>query len=90
MRAPHILVSFPDPGPRPKSLCGCRWPAVQSARRPQFPCPRGSESRTRKLRLHYGDFVQEKFNMADKIAGKLEMALRVNKVSAKAFEPRTS
>ena len=63
---------------------------IQSARRPQFSCPRGSESRTRKLRLHYGDFVQENFNMADKTAGKLETALRVNKTSAKVFEPRIS
>ena len=62
----------------------------QSARRPQYSCPRGSESRTRKLRLHYGDFVQENFNMADKTAGKLDTALRVNKASAKVFEPRTS
>ena len=62
----------------------------QSARRPQFSCPRGSESCTRKLRLHYGDFVQENFNMADKTAGKVETALRVNKASAKVFEPRTS
>ncbi len=45
---------------------------------------------TWKLRLHYGDFVQENFNMADKTVGKLEMALRVNKASAKVFEPRTS
>ena len=28
--------------------------------------------------------------MADKTAGKLETALRVNKASAKVFEPRTS
>ena len=52
--------------------------------------PRGSESRMWKLRLHYGDFVQENFNMADKTAGKLETVLRVNKASAKVFEPRTS
>ena len=62
----------------------------QSARRPQFSCPRGSESRTRKLCLHYGDFVQENFNMEDKTAGKLKTALRVNKASAKVLEPRTS
>ena len=63
---------------------------LQSARRPQFSCPRGSESRTRKLHLHYGDFVQENFNMVDKTVGKLETALCVNKASAKVFEPRTS
>ena len=40
--------------------------------------------------VYTGDFAQENFNMADKTAGKLETALRVNKVSAKAFEPRTS
>ena len=44
----------------------------------------------RKLRLHYGDFIQENFNMPDKTAGKLETVLRVNKASAKVFEPRTS
>ena len=63
---------------------------LQSARRPQFSCPRGSESHTRKLRLYYGDFVQENFNMADKTAGKLETALCVNKASEKVFEPKTS
>ena len=57
---------------------------------PQFSCPRGSESRTRKLRLHYGDFVQANSKMADSTAGQLESALRVNKASAKAFEPTTS
>ena len=67
----------------------CEFP-YQSARRPQFSCPRGSESHMRKLRLHYGDFVQEIFNMTDKTASKLEMALHVNKASAKVFEPRTS
>ena len=49
---------------------------------------------TRKLEVTftilYGDFVQENFNMADKTAGKLETVLRVNKASAKVFEPRTS
>ena len=44
---------------------------------------------TRKLRLHYGDFVQANFNMAENTAGQLEPGLRVNKASAKTFEPRT-
>ena len=44
----------------------------------------------RKLRLHHGDFVQANLKMADKTTGQLESALRVNKASAKAFEPRTS
>ena len=35
-------------------------------------------------------FCTGNFNMADKTAGKLETALRVNKASAKAFEPKTS
>ena len=55
---------------------------------PQFSCPHGSESCTRKLRLHYGDFVQANSKMADSTAGQLESALRVNKASAKAFGPR--
>ena len=37
-----------------------------------------------------GDLVKENFNIADKTAGKLEMALHVNKASANVFEPRTS
>ena len=57
---------------------------------PQFSYVPGSESRTRKLRLHYGDFAQVNSNMADKTAGQLQSTLRVNKASAKAFEPRTS
>ena len=61
----------------------------QSARRPPFSYARESESRTRKLRLHYGDFVQVNSNMADKTAGQLQSMLRVNKASVKAFEPRT-
>ena len=43
-----------------------------------------------KLCLHYGDFVQANFNMADKTADQLQSMLRVNKASAKAFEPRTT
>ena len=35
---------------------------------PQFSCLRRSESRMRKLRLYYGDFVQANSNMADKTA----------------------
>ena len=62
----------------------------QSAQRPQFSCPRGSESRMQKLRLHYGDFIRTNSKMADNTAGQLESVLRVNKASAKAFEPRTS
>ena len=42
-----------------------------------------------KLCLHYGDFVQANFNMADKTAGQLESILHINKASAKIFEPRT-
>ena len=57
---------------------------------PQFSCPCGSESRTRKLHLHYGDFVQANSKMADSTAGQLESALCVNKASAKAFEPRVT
>ena len=45
---------------------------------------------TRKLHLHYGDFAWENFDMADKTIGKLKTVLRVNKASAKVFEPRTS
>ena len=56
---------------------------------PQFSYAPGSESRMRKLRLHYGDFAQANSNMADKTAGQLQSTLRVNKASAKAFEPRT-
>ena len=63
---------------------------TQSARRPQFSYARGSESCTRKIRLHYGDFVQVNSTMADKTAGQLRSTLRVNKASAKAFEPRTT
>ena len=44
----------------------------------------------RKLRLHYGHFAQANSNMADKTAGQLQSTLRVNKASAKAFEPRTT
>ena len=44
----------------------------------------------RKLRLHYGDFIQANFNMVDKTAGELEPALRVSKASANTFQPRTS
>ena len=42
------------------------------------------------VRLHYGDFVQANSKMADSTAGQLESALRVrvNKASAKGFEPR--
>ena len=57
---------------------------------PQFSCPHESESRTRKLHLHYGDFVQANSKMADSTAGQLESALRVSKASAKAFEPRVT
>ena len=56
---------------------------------PQFSYAPGSESRMRKLRLHYGDFAQANSNMADKTAGQLQSTLRVNKASAKAFESRT-
>ena len=35
-------------------------------------CPRRSESRMWKLRLHYGDFVQANSNMADKTASQLQ------------------
>ena len=37
--------------------------------------------------LHYGDFVQVNSNVVDNIAGQLQSTLRVNKASAKAFEP---
>ena len=48
--------------------------------------PRGSESRTRKLRLHYGDFVQAaNFSMEDKIASQHESTVRGNIASAKAL-----
>ena len=57
---------------------------------PQFSCPRGSESRTQKLHLHYGDFIQENSKMADSKAVQLESALRANKASVKAFEPRVT
>ena len=56
---------------------------------PQFSYAPGSESRMQKLCLHYGDFAQANSNMADKTAGQLQSTLRVNKASAKAFEPRT-
>ena len=62
---------------------------VRSAQRPPFSYAPGSESRMRKLRLHYGDFVQANSNMADKTTGQLQSTLCVNKASAKAFEPRT-
>ena len=38
----------------------------------------------------YGDFVHADSKMADSTAGQLESALRVNKASAKAFEPRVT
>ena len=44
---------------------------------PPFSYAPGSESRMRKLRLHYGDFVQANYNMADKTAGQLQSTLRV-------------
>ena len=49
-----------------------------------------TKSRTWKLHLHYGDFVQPKFNMVNKTAGELESALRVKKASVKTFKPRIS
>ena len=55
-----------------------------------FSYARGSESCMGKLRLHYGDFVQANFNMADKTAGQLHLTLRVNQASTKAFEPRST
>ena len=45
---------------------------------------------TWKLRLNYGDFVQANSKIADNTAGQLESALRINKASAKAFEPRVT
>ena len=48
----------------------------QSARRPQFSVPCRSESRMRKLCLHYGDFVQGIFNLVDEAAGRLEPMVR--------------
>ena len=50
----------------------------------------GSESHSRKLLLHYGDFVQANSYMVDKTAGQLQLTLHVNKTSTKAFEPRTT
>ena len=38
--------------------------------------------------LHYGDSVQANSKMADSTASQLELALRVDKASAKAFEPK--
>ena len=52
---------------------------------PQLSCQRRSESRTWKLRLHYGDFVRANSKMADSTAGQLKLALRVNKASTKAL-----
>ena len=54
----------------------------------QFSYSCGSESRTWKLRLLYGDFVWGNFNMADRTAGQLESALhvRVSNSCANAFE----
>ena len=44
----------------------------------------------RKLRLHYGEFVQANSKMADRAAGELKLALYVNKASSKVFEPKTT
>ena len=63
--------------------------AISLQEDPQFSYAPGSESRMRKLRLHYGDFAQANSNMADKTAGQLQSTLCVNKASAKAFESRT-
>ena len=71
--------------PIPYVLCVCSLHED-----PQFSCLRGSESRTWKLRLHYGDFIQANSKIADSTAGELKSALHVNKASVKTFEPRVT
>ena len=63
---------------------------IQSAQRPEFSFSSGNESRTRKLRLHYGKFVQENINMADLTAALFESTLCISEACAKALVPRTS
>ena len=83
-----VSLAWPTLAKKEEGLVKCLYYARTSLHEdPQFSCPRGSESRTRKLRLHYGDFVQANSKMADSTAGQLESALRINKASAKAFEP---
>ena len=49
------------------AMCACvvMQHSLQSAQRGYVLLPRGSESHTWKLRLHYENFVQANFNMAD-------------------------
>ena len=61
-----------------------------SARRGTILIQSGSESRTRKSRSLYGNYVWENFNMEAETAAQLKRALRVNNVCMKAFETRTS
>ena len=63
---------------------------IQFARRDTIFLSSGSESRTRKLGLLYGDFVWGIFNMAAETPAQLERALCVNNVRMKDFESRTS
>ena len=55
-----------------------------------FSQPRGSESHTRKLLLHYGDLYKQIPRCLTVQLVNFGSVLRVNKASAKAYEPRVT
>ena len=72
---------------------------LSSAQRSKFSCPYGCESHMGRVGLHYGDFVQTKFQESRQSSWSIEVGaillsttkqsvIHVNKASVKAFKPR--